>query len=208
MFFEDGWVPLSEVTSEVFRRLQGFHAAGAIPGHKGPLTPILALSVWDICEACAKIGVTGPDGAVVPASTDLIAWADPRSLSNEHIDVTQGSVGSSKLPDAEGNVPTLDELKLRYGPFLTLPVVIPINSFQSSLTFLEEEVCKQNPRDEPTVQAARTIIEMKDSGALLTRDIARTKLGASVSRRKLKAAWALAAHHRPDLALPNRWAGL
>ena len=208
MFFEEGWVPLSEVTSEVFRRLQGFHAAGAIKNHKGPLSPILALSVWDICEACAKIGVTGPDGTVVPASQDLVAWADPRNLSNEHIDLTQGSVGSSKLADAQGNVATLDVLKLRYGPFLTLPVVIPINSFQSSLTFLEEEVCNQSPQDDATVKAAKTIIEMLDSGALLTREIARAKIGAAVSRRKLKAAWALAAHHRPNLAEPNRWGGL
>jgi len=208
MFFEDGWVPLSEVTAEVFRRLQGFHAAGAINDHTGPLTPVLALSVWDMCDACTKIGVTGPDGAIVPASKDIVAWADPTNLSNEHVDLTQGSVGSTSLPGEDGKLPSRDELHLRYGPFLNLPVVIPINNFQSSLTFLEEEVCGQAAKDEEILKGAQTIVKMLDSGVLVTRDTARVKLGAGLSRRKFKSAWALAAKHRPDLAAPNRWVGL
>lgn len=207
MFFEEGWVPLSEVTSEVFRRLQGFQAAGLLSAGTG-LTGVLAVSVWDICDACTKIGITGADGNVIPASKDLVAWADPRSLSNEHVNLVAGTVGSTTLPGGDGTVPGRDALLLRYGPFLNLPLVIPINNFQSSLTFLEEEVKNEDPKDEAVVNGARTILQMVKDGQLVTRDIARTKLGSGLSRRKFKNAWALAARHAPDLAAPNRWTGL
>jgi hypothetical protein len=208
MFFEEGWVPLSEVTSEVFRRLQAIKAAGALDPGQGELGVVLAISVWDICDACTKIGVTGGDGTVVAASKDLLAWADPRALTNEHVDVTVGTVGSSTLPDEDGKTPSPEALRLRYGPFTNLPVVLPVNNFQSSMTFLEEEV-KGNPaKDSLVVQGARTIIQMVDGDGLVTREIARAKLGASLSRRKFKLAWAMAAQHRPFLASPNRWQGL
>lgn len=208
MFFEEGWVPLSEVTAEVFRRLQGFAAEGPIAGADKGLGGILAISVWDICDACTKIGATGPDGTVVPASKDLLSWADPRNLSNEHVDLTVGSVGSSSLKDDTGAVPSRDALALRYGPFLNLPLVIPINNYQSSLTFLEEEVKGHDARDPELLRAAQVIIKMSDGEGLLTREIARRTLGSGVSRRKFKFAWALAAQHRPELAAANRWAGL
>ncbi|MCG6902177.1 MAG: hypothetical protein LJE68_05795 [Rhodobacter sp.] len=208
MFFEDGWVSLSEVTAEVFRRLQAMKAAGQMRDTGDGLRSMLALSVWDICDACSKIGVTGPDGVVVPATKDLIAWADPRELSNEHVNLLVGNVGSSDLPDADGNLPTREQLMLRYGPFVNLPVVLPVNNFQSSLTFLEEEVVKHDPGDEHILRAAQLILTMIEDGELVTREIARVKLGASLSRRKFKVAWALAAQHSPELATPNRWAGL
>ena len=201
-------MPLSEVTAEVFRRLQSFQAAGNMPEEKGGLLPVLALSVWDICDACSKIGVTGGDGTVVPASKDLTAWADPRSLSNEHVDLMVGSIGSTQLPDDEGKTPTRDALHLRYGPFLNLPVVLPVNNVQSSLTFLEEEVKNHDPRDEQVLKAAQAILTMVKNARMVTREIARAKLGASLSRRKFKVAWSLAAQHHPDLAAPNRWIGL
>ena len=208
MFFEEGWVPLSEVTSEVFRRLQAMQAAGALGDARDGLTATLAISVWDICDACTKIGVTGGDGAVIPASKDLVSWADPRDLSNEHLHLVAGTVGSSSLPDAQGNRPAPEAMALRYGPFLNLPVVVPVNNFQSSLTFLDEEVQGQPARDEAVVAAARAILQMLDAGDLVTREIARNKLGAALSRRKFKMAWGLASQHRPDLAAPNRWQGL
>jgi len=209
MFFEEGWVPLSEVTTEVFRRLQGMQAAGDVPDGQGePLGPLLAVSVWDICDACTKVGVTASDGTVIPASKDLVAWADPRDLSNEHINLRDGTVGSSQLPNEAGKLQTLVELQVRYGPFLSMPVVIPINNFQSSLTFLEEEVKSQRVNDDAVRGAAKTIIQMNDAEGLLTRDIARRKLGSALSRRKFKLAWGLAARHRPTLALPSRWDGL
>lgn len=208
MFFEEGWVPLSEVTAEVFRRLQAMQVAGNVPDGQDGLLPVLALSVWDICDACSKIGVTGGDGTVIPASKDLIAWADPRNLSNEHVNLLVGNIGSTQLQDDEGNTPTRDELRLRYGPFLNLPVVLPVNNFQSSLTFLEEEVKNHDPRDEQVLNAAKAILTMVKNAERVTRDIARSKLGASLSRRKFKVAWSLAAQHHPDLAAPNRWTGL
>ncbi|MDJ0627860.1 MAG: hypothetical protein QNJ44_06335 [Rhodobacter sp.] len=208
MFFEEGWVPLSEATSAVFRQLQGLNAEGGIGEGQGSLRLILAITVWDICDAATKVGVTAADGTVIASSKDLVAWADPRELSNEHLNLMAGSVGSSTLRDADGNLPTEAELKARYGPFLHLPVVIPVNNFQSSLTFLAEEV-KGNPtKDEEVVNGARTILKMVDSGEVVTREIARSKLGATMSRRKFKLSWALAAQHREDLAKPNRWAGL
>lgn len=208
MFFEEGWVPLSEVTTEVFRRLQSFSAAGDMPDTKGGLLPVLALSVWDICDACSKIGVTGGDGNVIPASKDLAAWADPRSLSNEHIDLRIGNVGSTQLPGQDGKLPDRDQLHLRYGPFLNLPVVLPVNNVQSSLTFLEEEVKNQDPGEEQVVNAAKAILTMVKNAEIVTREVARAKLGASLSRRKFKVAWSLAAQHHADLAAPNRWVGL
>ena len=208
MFFEEGWVPLSEVTSEVFRRLQGLHAAGEMGEMKQGLSKILAISVWDICDASTKIGVTSADSTIVPASKDLVSWADPGNLSNEHINLRFGSIGSTTLPGENGELPGQDELRARYGGFLNMPVVIPINNFQSSLTFLKEEVAGQPDRDETVLRAAQVIVKMVDSGELVTREIARVKLGSALSRRKLKMAWSLAAQHRPDLAAPNRWIGL
>lgn len=208
MFFEDGWVPLSDVTSEVFRRLQSLQADGTLANKSNGLTGTLAVSVWDICDACTKIGVTGPDGNVVPASKDLVAWADPHSLSNEHVDLLVGTVGSSTLKGDDGTSPGRDALVLRYGPFLNLPIVIPINNFQSSLSFLADEVTNEAARDEAVINGARTILQMVKEGQMVTRDIARTRLGAGLSRRKFKNAWALAARHHPDLAAPNRWLGL
>ena len=111
------------------------------------------------------------------------------------------------MVDDDGKAPTQAELEERYGPFLRLPVCVPVNNFQSSLTFLEHEV--KNPlRDEEIVNAAKAIIAMVDAQKLVTREIAREKLAATLSRRKLKLAWALAADHRPQLAAPNRWEGL
>lgn len=207
MFFEDGWVPLAEVTSEVFRRLQSLQAAGN-PGAQGALATTLAISIWDICDACTKIGVTGADGTVVAASKDLVAWADPRNLSNEHLHLMAGTIGSTSMPDDTGQPPSREALIRRYGPFLNMPVVIPVNNFQSSLTFLEEEVSGQAAGAAEITDAARTIVTAVDAGDLVTRDIMRAKLGSGLSRRKFKLAWGLAADHRPDLAAPNRWQGL
>ena len=208
MFFEEGWVPLSEVSTEVFRRLQGFVADGSLKLPEGGLSETLAISVWDICDACTKIGITGADGTVIPASKGLVAWADPRNLSNEHVNLRVGSVGSSDLPDESGAAAAREVMMQRYGPFFGLPLVIPINNFQSSLTFLEEEVTKTPDRDDAVIAAAKSILTMHKGADLLTRGIARTKLGASLSRRKFKMAWALAAQHAPELAAPNRWNGL
>jgi len=209
MFFEDGWVPLSEITGEVLRRLQALRAkAPAGETQTKGLSQDLAISVWDICDAAPKIGVTGPDGAVIPASKDLVAWADPMALSNEHVDLRQGNVGSSSLPDADGHLPDPAELAARYGTFLHLPIVMPINAFQSSLTFLEDELAAQKTRDEAVIEVARAIVARLDSGALLTRDIARREIGAAISRRKFKLAWAIAAQNRPALSAPARWVGL
>ncbi len=112
------------------------------------------------------------------------------------------------MPGDDGNLPTRDALALRYGPFLNLPLVLPVNNFQSSMTYLEEEVKGYDPKDSEVVRAAKAVIEMADGNGLATREIARKKLGAALSRRKFKQAWALASLHRPDLAAPNRWAGL
>ncbi|MDJ0826381.1 MAG: hypothetical protein QNJ16_12825 [Rhodobacter sp.] len=208
MFFEEGWVPLSEATAEVFRRLQALKAAGGIGEGQGSLKLILAISVWDICDASTKVGVTAADGTVIAASKDLVAWADPRELFNEHLSLQAGSVGSSPISDAEDKAPSEAELKARYGPFLNLPVVIPVNNFQSSMTFLAEEVSGNPSKDEEIVNGARTILKMVDGGELVTREIARTALGATMSRRKFKLAWAIAAQHRDHLSAPNRWLGM
>jgi len=208
MFFEEGWVPIAEATSEVFRQLQALQGKGRIEVGTDGLRAMLAVSVWDICDACSKIGVTGGDGVVVPASKDLVAWADPRNLSNEHINLVDGTVGSSTLTAAEGGGQDSAAMALRYGPFLNLPIVMPVNNYQSSLTFLEEEVTGQSDGAEAVDAAAGKIVAMVESGKLVTREIARTALGASLSRRRFKLAWAVASDRLPDLKTPNRWQGL
>ncbi|MEL7117147.1 MAG: hypothetical protein AAGP08_16450, partial [Pseudomonadota bacterium] len=128
-------------------------------------------------------------------------------LSNEHIDLTVGSVGSSRLPGENGKMRTREDLHFQYGGFLSLPVCIPSNSFQSSLTFLEEQV-RQPLRDDEVINAARTILHMVKDGEMVTRPLATERLGAALSRRKMKLAWALAADHHAPLAVPNRFLGL
>ena len=208
MFFEEGWVPISEASGEVFRRLQVMQGKNQIEGTDAGLRAILAVSVWDICDACTKIGVTGGDGTVIPASKDLVAWADPRNLSNEHICLIEGTVGSSRLTEAEGGEADPATMALRYGPFLNLPIVIPVNNYQSSMTFLEEEVSNEAEGRKIVAEAAAKIEAMVQAGGLVTREIARSALGASLSRRRFKLAWALASDRVPDLVAPNRWQGL
>ena len=205
MFFEEGWTPIAEITAEVFRRLQVLAAQehDGKPPRKG-IASDLAISVWDICDAATKIGVTGPDGEVIPASKDLVSWANPISLTNEHLNLRIGNVGSTTLDP----VPGIDELRARYGSFLHLPVVMPVNNFQSSLTFLEEEIRDQRSKDPEVIAVAKKLLEWVDNGSLLSRDIARSELGGKLTRRKFKLAWALAAQHKPDLNAPRRWEGL
>lgn len=207
MFFEEGYVPLSEAATEVFRRLQGHKANGEIKDLDRGLKIHLAISIWDICEVSTKIGVTAANSEFIEASKDLIAWADPRELQNEHVDLRIGSVGSSKMPDEDGNIRTRADLEFQYGQFLSLPICIPANSFKSSLTFMAEQVAEPLMGDE-VVTAAKTILTMVKNGEVVTREIARDKMGAGLSRRKLKLAWALACDHHAPLAAPNRWAGL
>jgi hypothetical protein len=207
MFFEEGYVPLAEATAEVFRRLQDYQAQGIIADMSQGLKPHLATTVWDICEASSKIGVTAANSSFIEASKELIVWADPRELSNEHIDLRIGSVGSSTLPGEDGKPRSREDLQFQYGGFLSLPVCVPTNSFQSSMTFLEEQV-KQPLKDDQVVNGARAILEMIKAKQIVTRELVRKQLGAGMSRRKLKLAWALAAQHHAPLAAPNRWAGL
>lgn len=207
MFFEDGYVALSEATGEVFKRLQALQSKGAIRDMDHGLKPHLTITIWDICEAATKIGVTAANSSFIEASKDLLAWADPRATSNEHVDIVVGTVGSSSLPGEDGEMRSRADLEFQYGGFLSLPVCIPANSFQSSLSYLEEQVA-QPLRDDEIVTAAKTILTMVKDGEVVTRGIVRDALGSGLSRRKLKLAWALAADHHAPLAAPNRWAGL
>lgn len=207
MFYEEGYLPLASVTGEVFRRLQAYRTQGVIAEMDRGLQPHLTTTIWDICDASQKIGVTASNSTFIEASKDLVAWADPRSFSNEHVDLQIGTVGSSQLTGEDGKSRSREDLQFQYGGFLSLPVCVPANSVQSSLSFLEEQV-RQPLRDQEVVNAAKTILQMVKDGELVTREIAKSKLGAGLSRRKLKLAWALAADHHPPLAEPNRWAGL
>ncbi|KMW60826.1 hypothetical protein AIOL_000991 [Candidatus Rhodobacter oscarellae] len=207
MFFEEGYIPLSEATGEVFKRLQSLQANGKIADLSKGLKPHLTVTIWDICEVAIKVGVTASNASFIEASKDIVAWVDPREMSNEHLHMGIGSVGSSDLPGEDGKPMSREEREFTYGGFLSLPVCIPANSFHSSLTFLEEQVA-QPLRDDEVVNAAKTILTMVKNGEVVTRELARERMGAKFSRRKLKLAWALAADHHPDLTRPNRYAGL
>lgn len=208
MFFEDGWIPLSEITADVFRRLQTLKTDGKIGKGQGDLGSILALTVWDICEATTKLGVTAPGGNVVSASRDLVMWSDPTGLANEHVHLQTGSVGSSDLLDEHGDLPGGDALIARYGAFLNLPLVIPVNAYQSSIGYMPDEVREDLTQDRALIDGARTILSMVESGEMLTRELARSRIGTSLTRRKFKLAWSMAAAKVPELKNPNRWIGL
>lgn len=207
MFFEEGYVPLAEATAEVFRRLQDYQAAGIIVDLDRGLQIHLTVTMWDICDAASKIGVTASNSSFIDGSKELVAWADPRALSNEHVDLRIGSVGSSSLPGEDGKMRSREDLQFQYGGFLSLPVCVPAASFQSSLSYLEEQV-RRPLHDDDVVNAARTILGMVKDGQLVTRELATKRLGAKMSRRNMKLAWGLAADHHPPLAAPNRWQGL
>ena len=49
---------------------------------------------------------------------------------------------------------------------------------------------------------------MLEKGEVVTREIARARIGTALSRRRFKLAWAIAATKVPDLKAPNRWQGL
>lgn len=208
MFFIEGWVPVSEVTLEVFRILQGLQVGGKIGKGHGSLKTVLAVSVWEMLDGATKIGATTTDGIVVDASRDLTAWADPTALMNEHMDLQMGTVGSSSLPDAKGNPPDRAEQALRYGPFYNLPIVIPVNSYQSSLGYLAEEVKDDATEDQALLDGARMILTMVQKKELVTREIARARIGTALTRRRFKMAWAIAAAKAPELKAPNRWSGI
>ena len=192
----------------VFRQLQSLKAQGKIGKGHGSLKSVLAVSVWDLCDAAPKIGATAADGTVVEASGDLLGWADPTELTNEHVNLQIGSVGSTTLRDETGALPDQAALRARYGPFLSLPMVVPINAYQSSLGYLAEEVKADITEDEDLIKGARTILTMLEKGEVVTREIARARIGTALSRRRFKLAWAIAATKVPDLKAPNRWQGL
>lgn len=208
MFFEEGWIPVSEVTQEAFRKLQALKAANKIGKGHGNLRSILAVSMWDFLDGATKLGVTAPDGSAVEASRDLVAWADPTALQNEHVDLQAGSVGSSQLPDEHGAVPDEAARRALYGPFMNLPIAIPVNSFQSSIGYLEEEVKEDVTEDAALLEGARLILAMVEAKELVTREIARSRIGTKLTRRKFKLAWAIASAKAPELKRPNRWMGL
>jgi len=208
MFFEEGWIPLSEVTQEVFRKLQALKAAGKIGKGQGNLRSVMAISIWEFLDAATKLAVTSPGGDAVETSRDLVAWADPTALQNEHIQLQAGTVGSSTLPGEDGKVPDDTARRLLYGPFTNLPIIIPINSYQSSLGYLENEVSEDVTEDTALLESARLILAMVDAKELVTREIARSRIGTKLGRRKFKLAWAIAAAKAPDLKQPNRWLGL
>ncbi len=208
MFYEEGWIPLSAVTSEVFRKLQALQATGKIGKGHGSLRSVLAVSVWEMLEGATKLGVTAPDGSAVEASRDLVAWADPTALRNEHVDLLVGNVGSSDMPDDTGAPADAATRRMRYGAFLNLPIVVPINSFQSSLGYLPEEVGDDASEDEALLSGAKQILAMVEAKELVTRELARTRVGTKLTRRKFKMAWAIASSKAPELRAPNRWMGM
>jgi hypothetical protein len=207
MFYEEGYMPLAQAASEVMGRLQALQAKGAVCDLSQGLGPHLAVTLWDICETAGKITVTSPNGTMIDASKTLVAWADPLAFSNEHVDLRIGSVGSSTLPGADGAPRSREDLVFEYGGFLSLPICIPESSFQSSLTLLEDYVA-QPLADAEIEAAAQSILSFVDTKPFVTRALAREWLGMSISRRKLKLAWGIAARHHLPLAEPGRWRGL
>lgn len=199
MFFEEGWASIADVTAEVRDRVLAFHARAAEEAGKPLSTKRVladtAISVWEICDAATKAGVTTADGALVPASKALLAWEDPRRLWNRHVDLRAGTVGSGAA--AAGTPP--EEMTGTYGPFLYLPLCVPLNGVESSLSFLEEELRQQSQRDEEMLTVAAKIIAAAEAGRTMTRQIARQTIAGSLSRRKFKLAWALATDKRPEL---------
>lgn len=199
MFFEEGWSSIADVTVEVQERVLSFHAeqakATGRPVSQRRVMADVALSVWEICDAATKAGVTVAGGGLVPASKGLLAWEDPRSPINRHVDIRAGTVGSGGAAAGLSEA----ELRARYGAFLYLPLSVPQNGVESSLTFLEEELRTQAVRDEELLTVAARIIAASEAGETLTRGIARRTIGGALTRRKFKIAWALAADKRPEL---------
>lgn len=194
MFFEEGWATLSDVTADVVSRVQSFHAAHETGASEKRILADAALSVWEICDAATKAGVTSVDGRIVSASKALITWDDPRRFWNRHIDLRAGNVGSSMAAEE-----TVEAKRARYGAFLYLPLVIPLNGVQSSLTFLEEELSEDQKKDPEVVKVAAQIVAEVEAGKLITRDIARRRIATGLSRRKFKIAWTLATDKQPGL---------
>ncbi len=196
MFFEEGWTSIADVTHEVTERVQRFHAGRVkdgtpLPG-KDAMRSDIAISVWEICDAATKAGVMTQTGLMVPASKLLLTWHDPRKTHNAHIDIRRGVVGSS--PDLKP-----EEAQSRYGAFLYLALAVPTNGVESSLTFLDEELADQNPRDPKVVDTAKMILGEVKAGRMVTKPMMREKAGNGISRRKFKLAWALAAEAHPPL---------
>lgn len=200
MFFDEGWAALADVTAEVTERVMAFHAraaqqAGRPPVSRQTVLEDVAISVWEICDAATKVGVTTPAGVLVPASRRLLEWEDPRRLWNRHLDLRMGNVGSAPIPGI-----TEAERVARYGAFLNLPVAVPENGVESSLSFLEEELAQKDATREAELEVAARMVAAFDAGQRFTRRMARADYGASLSRRSFKRAWAAAITVRPALA--------
>ncbi|RMD90047.1 MAG: hypothetical protein D6811_11235 [Alphaproteobacteria bacterium] len=200
MFFEEGWAAIADVTAEVTERVEAFHAranaqSGGAPVPRKAVLEDVAISVWEICDAATKVGVTTAAGTLVPASKRLLDWEDPRRLWNRHLDLRLGNVGSAPIPGV-----TDAELRARYGAFLHLPLAIPENGVESSLSFLDEELANKEANREAELEVAARIVAAFDAGQTLTRRLARAEFGAKLSRRSFKMAWAAAMDVRPALA--------
>ena len=134
MFAPSGWISLYEV----------FYLISAIFREKGRIGQYEFTGdenfevTWLFIQEAPEVAVCLPNGTALPASRALVLPENPYDNLNEHIDLMIGTVGSAHSPRQQKVPISREELQLRYGPFLHLPIIFQQQDFDDFFDELDK----------------------------------------------------------------------
>ena len=212
MFAPSGWISLYEVfylISAIFRK------RGRIGQYEFTGDENFEVT-WLFIQEAPEVAVCLPNGKSVPVSRTLVLPDNPYDNLNEHIDLMIGTVGSAHSPRQQKSPMSEDEQRLRYGPFLHLPIIFQKKDFddffheldQSPEHFLDTfgavPKSTQGAKDLSPRKISEEIVALFDSDTLTKFDDAKKSLAPNQSIRQFRFAWNLEREIRPEISKPGR----
>lgn len=212
MFYQDGWVPLCDVAAEVRRRNDEALDITSEDASRDPSLRLQVweaysgaiLSIWEILDNASEIAVLLPNGVVAKASRQLVEWDGTDRLSNSHLQIFIGTVGSA-IPEAADEEVGKDLANIRYGPFLGLPILLPQECWEIAAGLRDASYAPPDQNTRITyVEVARQIIAAHDADKGLRKSDLKEQLASTWSARRFERSWAIASQERPALSKPGR----
>lgn len=162
---------------------------------------------WEIFERANRRAILLPNGSTVDVDQDIFNWPGINSLSNHHIDLTKGTVGSSDLNNDADDPYTIEARRELYGPFLGFTVLVPKNLLEYAKGKVDERGEPSNKRvpiSQSPNDVAKAIGASIDIGEKLTKTEYRETFAPNISVRAFETAWKIAVEQHPELAKPGR----
>ncbi|NVK97446.1 hypothetical protein KQ247_18540 [Ruegeria pomeroyi] len=212
MFAPSGWISLYEV---FYLISAAFRERGRIGQYNFTGDENFEVT-WLFIQETPEVAVCLPNGTVLPASRTLVLPEDHFDNLNEHIDLMIGTVGSAHSPRHQEVSISKEELRLRYGPFLHLPIIFQKKDFDEFFDELDKAPEHFLDSSRPTTEysdsvkdlsprrLAGEIVALFDSNALTKFDDVKRSLAPTHSVRQFRFAWNLARELRPAISRPGR----